>query len=336
MFSARFSLRQALAAALVLTPGIALADHTGPAGVEGASINVISPNTLPQGSSAVGLRVTYTRPEQRSDAELATLAGQHIHAHNAEYSLNSSLGYAYGLTDRLTVSVQVPYLRRANLREGEHSHVAGQSINSVVDRGSVSGIGDASVLAMYRLTGLPTLTLIGGLKAPTGSTHKRDDDGERFETEHQIGTGSWDPIVGAAFGTLVGPLKLDTSALYQFSGKGAQNTQLGDRAQVGLSLSRRFNSPDEHDAAAEAAPHGHQSWDAFLELSGEWEDRQQVSGQTEKASGGTSVWLSPGVRFNSASGVSVAFAVGAPVQQRIRLSHPDNDYRVTVAVGRAF
>jgi len=334
---------------LVFIASPALADHVGPSGVGGGSINVISPDTLDAGTAAIGLRFAYTRPEQRPDAELETLAGQHIHAHNTDYNLNGSLGIAYGLAHHLTVSLELPYVRRAGLLEGTHSHVAGQAVNGVEALGTVAGLGDASLLARYRLTDSANamFTLIAGLKAPTGSTHRRSEAGERLETEHQPGTGSWDLIAGASFGAKAGPLRLTASALYQFSGEGAQQTRLGDRAQAGLALSHRFGPAEHHHEAAEehdhdggehehTARHGHQSWDAFVELTAEWEGRQRVAGEIEEASGGKAVWLTPGARFNSASGFSVALAVGAPVWQRIRASHPDNDYRVTLSIGRAF
>jgi len=46
--------------------------------------------------------------------------------------------------------------------------------------------------------------------------------------------------------------------------------------------------------------------------------------------------VAPGVRFYSASGWSAGAAVAIPVWQRIRASHPDNRYRLTVSLGRAF
>jgi hypothetical protein len=336
-----------LGLAFIASP--ALADHVGPGGVGGGSINVISPDTLDSGEAAIGLRLTYGRPERRPDAELEALAGRHIHAHNTDYNLNGSLGVAYGLTHRLTVSLELPYVRRDDLREGTHSHVAGQAVSGVEALGSVAGVGDSSLLARYRLTDSPKamFTLIAGIKAPTGSTHRRSGAGERLETEHQPGTGSWDLIAGASFGAKAGPLRLTASALYQYSGEGAQQTRLGDRAQAGLALSHRFGPPEHrHEAAGDhdqgggghghTAPHGHRSWDAFVELTAEWEGRQRVAGEIEEASGGKAIWLTPGARFNSAAGFSVALAVGAPLWQRIRASHPDNDYRVTLSIGRPF
>ena len=335
-----------LAASVASSP--AFADHVGPTGVggTGASLSVLSPDTLEAGHTSVGARLTYTRPDQRSDEDLRALAGQHIHAHNTDYNLNATVGVAFGVTDRLSISAELPFVRRDDLREGEHSHVGGQAVNEVVQLGSVSGFGDASIIAKYKLfdSEQSRFAVIGGLKIPTGSTHKASDEGERLETEHQPGSGSWDPIIGAAFGTKLGAIGLNASALYQFAGKGAQDTRLGDRAAGGVALSHHFGPAEHHhekaehnhDEADEHHEHGHSSWDAFVELTGEWEGRQKVAGEVEEASGGKAVWVSPGARFNSATGFSLAASFGLPIWQDIRPSHPNNDYRLTIAAGKAF
>jgi hypothetical protein len=68
----------------------------------------------------------------------------------------------------------------------------------------------------------------------------------------------------------------------------------------------------------------------------EWEGRQTIAGAVEAESGGTAVWLTPGLRYNSASEFSLAAAVGLPVWQDIRASHPDNRVRFIVSAGKAF
>src|SRR3954452_4679494 len=166
-----------LAFALASSP--ALADHMGPSGVgSGGGQFVFGPETLDEGHGSVGFRVTYTRPDQRSDEVLAALAGQHIHAHNTDYNLNASLGVAYGITHELTLSAELPYVRRDHLREGEHSHVNGEAINEVVQLGNVAGFGDMNILAKYRLTHGEDggLALVAGIKVPTGSTRKQSAD----------------------------------------------------------------------------------------------------------------------------------------------------------------
>lgn len=310
-------------------------------------MNVLGPDTLEKGKASLGFRLSYVRPDQRSDEELEVLAANHIHAHNTDYNLNAVLGFAYGVTDRLTISAELPYVHRDDLREGEHSHAGGQTIGEVNELGSVSGTGDASIIGKVKLieAGDTRLAVIGGLKMPTGSTHRESKDGERLETEHQPGTGSWDPLVGLAFGAELGALNLSASALYQFSGKGAQDTRLGDRAQGGIALSHHFGPAEHHHHHDEAEDHhggeevhhdhGHASWDAFVEATGEWEGRQKIGGVIEDESGGKSVWLSPGARYNASSGFSVAASFGVPVWQHIRESHPDNDYRFTMSLGHS-
>jgi hypothetical protein len=330
-----------LGATLLALGSPALPDHMGPSGFgSGGGMTVFSPETMDGGHWAMGFRLAYTRPVQRSDEELEALAEQGIAAHNTDYNLNASLGLAYGLNHHITLSAELPYVRRDNLREAD---------DGMAERlGSIAGVGDLNLLAKYRLTDDESsgFALIGGLKFPTGSTHKTSSDGERLETEHQPGTGSWDPIFGASASTKLGALQLTASGLYQLSTTGVQRTRLGNRLQAGIALSHRFGEQAHEHLESHNHHHGDEldehheqpqsSWDAFVELAGEWEGRQKVDGETEKASGGKWAWVAPGVRFNTSSGWSASAGVAIPFWQQIRASHPDNRYRVVLSLGRAF
>lgn len=261
-------------------------------------------------------------------------------AHNTDYNLVGALSIAYGINHHLTVSAELPYVRRDDLREGA---------SGGVDRlGSVAGIGDVNLLAKYRLTDSRAFgfAIVGGVKLPTGTTDKRGPGGERLETEHQPGTGSWDPIVGASASAPLDSLTFTASGLYQWSTEGAQHTRLGDRLQGGIALSHRFGGGpvahlpshnhhhgDELDEHAE--PH-RSSWDAFVELAGEWEGRQKIGGEIDRESGGKWAWIAPGLRFNASTGWSASASVAVPVWQRIRSSHPDNRYRLLLSVAHGF
>jgi hypothetical protein len=189
------------------------------------------------------------------------------------------------------------------------------------------------------------LALLGGVKLPTGSTHERSPDGDRLETEHQPGTGSWDPLFGLAMSRRLGRVSLDANVLYQVSGAGAQSTTLGDRAQYNLGLSYRVGGQSHHEHVHEhehgegAHEHAHPddpALDLILELNGEWEGRQKVAGAVEEESGGQVLYLSPGVRLSMPEGWAASLSLSLPFAQRIRLSHPQNDYRVGVGVARVF
>ena len=324
----------AAVAAALATP--AVAHHMGPSGVgAGGGMTVFAPATLDEGHGSAWLRLFFTRPDRRSDSLLEALAAAAVDAHNTRYDLNGAVGAAYGITHRLTVSAELPYLRHDSIRVAE----AGDGVERL---GSVAGVGDLSLLAKYRLTPGEAggLAIIAGIKVPAGSTHERDRFGNRFETEHQPGTGSWDPILGASAGAKAGQVNLAASAVYQIAGRGAQRTRLGDRLELGIALSHYFGpseGDEHHHHAHEHEAHEHaSSWDAFVELAGEWEGRQRIAGEVEKDSGGKWAWVAPGVTFEAASGWSASAAIAIPVWQRIRSSHPDNAYRVMVSVGHGF
>jgi hypothetical protein len=335
-------LRRAVLLAISLTiASPSFADHLGPSGFgSGGGATVFGTDTLDAAHWAAGVRLTYGRPEQRSDVELDALATQGVDAHNTDYNINASLGVAYGVTHHLTIAAELPYVRRDHLREG--------TSDGVEDLGSVSGLGDVSLLAKYRLTEGEKygFAFIAGGKLPTGSTHKRSPDGERLETEHQPGTGSWDAVVGASAAAPLGPVTLTASALYQFSGRGAQDTRLGDRLQGGIALSHRFGEAPRGRAESHNHHHGdeldehgeahHSSWDIFAELAGEWEGRQKIGEEVEVESGGEWAWIAPGLRYNAASGWSASAALAVPVWQRIRESHPNNRFRLMLSLGRTF
>jgi len=331
----------ALVAVALATP--ALADHgIAGGGVSGSGpVVTLEADTLPSGKLAGGLALRLTKPDAYSDAELAALAAQHVHAHTTDYNLGVAASLAYGLTDHLMITASLPYVRREDLREGEHSHAGGVVSNTVNRLGTIAGVGDASLMAQYVLAHDHArgwaLSLIGGVKVPTGPTHRTDPSGERLETEHQPGTGSWDPLFGLAASKSAGRWSVHASAQYQLSTKGAQDTRLGDRMNLSAAAVYTVAGYDPHDEEEEH--HAHRdppSWAIMLEPSYEWEGRQEIAGAIEQASGAKVLWLSPGVRFGSPDGWSAAASVGVPVWQDIGRSHPDNGWRAIAQVGTAF
>jgi hypothetical protein len=109
-----------LGASLLGLSSPAVADHMGPSGFgSGGAMTVFSPETMDGDHWAAGFRLAYTRAEQRSDEALEALAEQRIAAHNIDYNLNASLGFAYGLNHHITLSAELPYVRRDNLREAD-------------------------------------------------------------------------------------------------------------------------------------------------------------------------------------------------------------------------
>jgi hypothetical protein len=228
-------------------------------------------------------------------------------------------------------------------------------------RGNSAGFGDVTMLGQYRFhsnaqNGTSAAVLFG-FKAPTGSTNQRDAFGNLFEAEFQPGTGSWDGLLGAAFTKRTGRWAFDVSALYYLVTNGTQNTNLGDRLLFGGAVSYRLvgaigsskevelheycmqprNQLQEH--CLYHANHDHSDMkktpytlDLVLELNGEWHDKQRIAGIPDPNSGGTTVYLSPGIRvgFDRYSGF---ISVGVPVLNEHNGVQSKPDFRVLTGIG---
>jgi hypothetical protein len=330
-----------LAAALVASTsigiGAASAHHPGVGGIGGSGgIFTIGAGTLDQGQFAFSLFIDYLRLKQLSDATLLANVGNDVHGLKSVES--RSLAFAYGVTNDFTVSVRLPWVRRTGILEGVQEDPLDPA--TVRDRGNTSGFGDVTLLGQYRflnngVSGTQAAVLFG-VKAPTGATNLVDPFGERFETEFQPGSGSWDGLFGAAFSQRLTPaLSFHANILAIATGTGTQDTNLGNRLLYNGALSYRLfgetaSEPHSHDARdafahaghshsrtpakapAAPAPHAHFAIDALLEINGEWHDQQRIAGIADPNSGGNTVFVSPGLRLTVENWSSYVL-VGIPV-----------------------
>jgi hypothetical protein len=219
------------------------ADHPG-VGFGASSygpITTISASTLPAGARTAGLEVIHVKAKPFSDEELERFAAAHIHAHSIDSLTSTAIGIGYGFTKDFTIGLRLPYIHRDNIRAGHHSHAGGVVSNEAETHGDSQGIGDLSVIGKYRFLNDSfnnhEAALLVGLEMPTGTTSKRNLQRERFEAEHQPGSGSWDPLIGLAYTKRTGKMSFDTSVLYKVATKGAQATRLGDQFFYNTALS---------------------------------------------------------------------------------------------------
>ena len=189
----RLSFTAALVASTAIGASTASAHHPGIGGIGGAGgIFTIGAGTLDQGQFAFSAFIDYLRLKQLSDPTLLANIGNDVHGLQTVES--RALAFAYGVTNDLTVSLRLPWVRRTGILEGVQEDPAEPA--TINDRGGTSGFGDVTLLGQYRFlnnmaTGMQVSALFG-VKAPTGRTNQVDPFGERFETEFQAGSGSWD------------------------------------------------------------------------------------------------------------------------------------------------
>lgn len=305
-------------------------------------VTTISATTLPEGRWSIGLRTEYVKFDAFSDVELENFAQQGEEIHSIDYLLSTFLGVNYGFSDDLTLGLKIPFVRRNDIREG---HLE-DSTPEVHKHGNSKGIGDLTLLGQYRFLNKERsnfeVALLSGLKFPTGTTHAEDNAGRRFETEHQPGSGSRDPLIGIAVSKRLGYVSLDTNLLYTFVTEGGQNTDLGDLLNYNVGISYRLGGKVNPQHSQESATHHdhalhtHFAWDLIFEINGELRQKQKVGGNKDKNSGGSLVYLSPGVRLSVGDRWSSSISVGLPVIQELNGKQHETDLRGIFAVGMGF
>jgi hypothetical protein len=351
------------AVALALAASPAHSHHPAGTGTSttGGPIVTIPGTTLQQGASALYFVFEHTSFDELNDVVLKAAAARDEHAHSLASVENPSLGYSYGLTDRLMVSVLLPYVMRTGIREASHHHdeetpggvehehegaEEEEDEHEVVDRGDTEGIGDLSLFGQYRFYGQGAglqASLLAGIKTPTGETGERDNQGELFETEFQPGSGSWNPMFGLALSQAQGRWSFDGNVLYTIATEGTQQTDLGDRFHYNGAATYRLMGGNAQGSHELGTPHSHHNEqrdhhehsmstsglviDAVLELNGEWQAKQTISGARDPNSGGNVVFLSPGMRVAS-NGWSGFVTVGLPIVNDLNGLQSEPTYRL--------
>jgi len=235
----------------------------------------------------------------------------------------------------------------AHEHEGDEAHhEMPAEENETVDRGDTEGVGDLSLFGQYRFHGHDAglqASLLAGIKTPTGETGERDNQGELFEAEFQPGSGSWDPMFGLALSQAQGRWSFDGNVLYTIATEGTQKTDLGDRFHYNGAVTYRLKDGDAEASHEVVMPHSHHHGqshhhehamsprgfviDAVLELNGEWQAKQTISGATDPNSGGNVVFLSPGMRIAS-NRWSGFVTVGLPIINDLNGLQSEPTYRL--------
>jgi hypothetical protein len=294
---------------------------TGQAG----PVTTISASTLQKGKWVFELQTEYVMFDTFSDTKLLGFAeaGNDVHTFDSLFHAFASI--SYGIKDNLTLSLNLPYVLINNIRE-----VHQDAPDEIHHLGDSQGIGDMTILGYYRFVKRTDIhfesSLLLGMKVPTGNTHKKDVHGERFETEHQPGSGSWDPMIGLAATKRLGSLSMDANMLYIVATKGAQDTDLGDSLNYNAAISYRVPLRKRIFC------------DLIIEANGEWKQDQKINGakDKDKNSGGTTVFLSPGLRVSINDRWTAYLSIGVPVIQDLNGIQTDTSVRTITGISIGF
>ncbi len=311
-----------VAIAIPLHAPVACACH-GP-GTAAGGVHVWSARPTPIGSFAFTLRADYTEFESLSPAEIETMtlqvSGDHQHVHVIDRSVLTTLAMLYGVSESFELAATVGYYGANGVGEG-HGH--GGSSYSFDDYGRVDGVADSWLVAKLGVhsSSKGDVALIGGIKASTGV----DDisfDGAPIDQALQPGSGSVDATAAVAYTRDFGDrFTLDASTQYVFRTE-ANGYDVGDQMDVGVALGARL--PGDVRSS--------RRFDAFLEVTSRYQMENEEDGDRHVNSGGSWLFVSPGVRGDVFSWLSAMVSVQLPVVQDLNDVQQEVDYKVTAAL----
>ncbi|MEW6195588.1 MAG: hypothetical protein AB1521_10580 [Bacteroidota bacterium] len=220
----------------------------------------------------------------------------------------------YGITERAGLNIELPFISR------EHGHINLEE--NKWQSWNFNGLGDLILSGQYALT-LPSsvfepyLSVLLGVKLPTGVTNIKNAEGEEAEVTIQPGTGSYDIIVGANYkqavisvptisGSLYSELPLIIGATYQANGKGKDDWRFGNTLIVSVGTAYQFV----------------QRASLLLQVNGKFQQKADV-GNVNPAdvppgnTGGNWVFVSPGANIQVTDAISAYAYIQIPAYQKV-------------------
>lgn len=214
--------------------------------------------------------------------------------------------------DRFGLNLDLPFIHR------QHSHIGHDNGQNVWESWNFSGLGDLIVSGQLGLLlpaggSGPSLNMAAGVKLATGQTDVKNSDGETAEVTIQPGTGSTDAIMGLYFRqnvlsvpTLSGkfsalPLQLGIS--YQANGKGTDDYRFGNVVLAHLGSVYQFL---DHASLP-------------FQVNAKFQDFADVgsTGEPRENTGGTWIFLSPGLNVNMTDTFSAYSFIQIPIYQNV-------------------
>jgi hypothetical protein len=227
----------------------------------------------------------------------------------------------YALAPRWSLRAGLPLLHRSHshlAHAGHHEeeedldHVSEETSEAELEEWDFTGLGDLSVWGRYQL--LPAARLVAGLglSLPTGRTDLRNEQGKPAEPSFQPGRGAWGMLLELSIERFhqevpallrKGTARFFASTLYQLNLRGKEGYRFGNEWLLHVG--------------------GQYPLVRWVELLGQvvvrWrgQDEPGDTGELVDATGGTFLYLSPGLQFELAQGVSLYGYYQVPIHRDV-------------------
>lgn len=320
--------RRAAAVAIMISIGApAIIDTTAHASC-GAAVCTLNTAWEAQGVATdpglrLDLRFEYIDQDQpragRDDVAVGEIPQHHDEIRTINRNWIATLDYAPNVD--WGVSVQVPFVSR----DHSHIHHHGTPPVEIFEAWRFNELGDVRVLARRRLaSGEVSHGITGGLKLPTGETDIRNAQGGAAEPSLQPGTGTTDLIVGY----YANSLRLLGNTPARLFGQA--------HVQVALDESNGYRPGTQYGLDLGIAYPASGTWSGLLQLNVQIRERDRGAEAETDLTGGSFVWLSPGVSYAFGQSAQLYGFVQLPVYQRVNGVQLTADYAAAVGISYRF
>ena len=302
---------------------VAHADH-GP-GTSGGGASTQSGETIKPGKFAVELREDYTEFEHLSSAQIAAKAAKAGSFDLLDRSFLSSVSLSYGVVEDFQLGLTLGYYQAVNAAEAEFDAGTGNTEIATLDP---DGLTDLWLTGKYRFYRGPigSMAVFGGVKFPTGRNDVKNSAGEPVEPSATAGSGSYDGMLGLAYSRfLTSRFTLDTSAQYTLRTE-ANGFRLGDRIDGGVAVAYRFTEDIQK----------YPQVSAFAEANVRYLFKSEDDGAKDPNTGGTALFLTPGVRVGFTKNLSFTLSAPLPVLQDLNGTQLKTSYKVNGGLTLSF
>lgn len=305
-----------------------LLDH-GP-GTSGGGLSTTSGETLKIGSVRVAYRIDYTQFERMSNQDIRDAAlevdGDHAHFDAVRWTMLQTLEISFGATEDLELGASFGSYRANDLREG---HVHGDGTLGFHEYGDVTGTTDPWVTAKWRVSRGPSghWAVFAGVKLPFGDdTERGEGETDPLEPSLQPGSGTFDIRLGLACSRwITESLTLDASAAYTYRTE-EDDYQIGDLVLVAAALAWRLTEDMQTFPAASL----------FLEVAVRHLLRNEEDGEEVENSGGTTLFVGPGLRVSFSARVAWDLALQVPVVQDLHDEQQESLFKFSTGLSFLF
>ncbi len=308
-------LRSVFICLFLIYSNAAIAEEEGvPKRVVNVPINAINAGVLAKGKMEIRLHWKHISMDKlsedghRVDPEEVLARGIGKVPENLDIDIGLLRVY-YGLGKNFRACVAAPYLKKELTSLTKNGEV----------KNSVSGLGDIKLTGKYNFITSDAgdqIALHVGVKLPTGSTREEDGNGNRLPPRMQLGTGSTDPFIGVLYTKNWHPFWFHANIHYTFTTINPDDYKYGDLLTGDLAFQYQ----------------AHRHLILNMEINEESAAKDTSHGVEVANTGGSKLFVSPGVQYKPFHGTVFEFSYQAPVWQELNGRQLAEGYRMLLGL----